>query len=83
MKKLSIVLAILVLGISLQTNAQKVFATKTGQLYFNATGSIVKIVAVNNQVDSKFVDATGQIIFGVLIKGFKFENQLMEEPNNT
>ena len=82
MKNLSIVLAVLVLGISLQTNAQKVFATKTGQLFFNATGSIVKIVAVNNQVDSKFVDATGQIIFGVLIKGFKFENQLMEDHFN-
>ena len=50
--------------------AQKVYATKTGQLFFNATGGIEKIAAVNNQVDSKFVDATGQIIFGVLIKGY-------------
>ncbi len=63
-------------------NAQKVFATKSGQIYFNATGALVKIVAVNNQVDSKFVDATGQIIFGVLIKGFKFENQLMGDHFN-
>ena len=63
-------------------NAQKVFATKSGQIYFNATGALVKIAAVNNQVDSKFVDATGQIIFGVLIKGFKFENQLMEDHFN-
>jgi hypothetical protein len=62
--------------------AQKVYATKTGQLFFNATGGIEKIAAVNNQVDSKFVDATGQIIFGVLIKGFKFENQLMEDHFN-
>jgi hypothetical protein len=41
-----------------------------------------KIAAINNQVDSKFVETTGQIIFGVLIKGFKFENQLMEDHFN-
>jgi hypothetical protein len=63
-------------------NAQKVYATKTGQIFFNASGGIEKIAAVNNQVDSKFVDNTGQIIFGVLVKGFKFENQLMEDHFN-
>jgi hypothetical protein len=63
-------------------SAQKVYATKTGQIFFNATGGAVAIAAVNNQVDSKFVDATGQIIFGVLVKGFKFENQLMEDHFN-
>jgi hypothetical protein len=65
-----------------QLQAQKVFATKNGQIVFNASGGIEKIAAVNNQVDSKFVDATGQIIFGVLVKGFKFENQLMEDHFN-
>ena len=79
----SIFIAIVLLVCMMQTvNAQKVFATKSGQIYFNATGALVKIAAVNNQVDSKFVDATGQIIFGVLIKGFKFENQLMEDHFN-
>ncbi len=63
-------------------SAQKVYATKTGQLFFNATGGIEKIAAINNQVDSKFVETTGQIIFGVLVKGFKFENQLMEDHFN-
>jgi polyisoprenoid-binding protein YceI len=63
-------------------SAQKIYATKTGQIFFNATGGAVAIAAVNNQVDSKFVDATGQIIFGVLVKGFKFENQLMEDHFN-
>jgi len=62
--------------------AQKVYATKTGQLFFNATGGLEKIAAINNQVDTKFVETTGQIIFGVLIKGFKFENQLMEDHFN-
>jgi hypothetical protein len=79
----SIFIAIALLVCMTQTvSAQKVFATKSGQIYFNATGALVKIAAVNNQVDSKFVDATGQIIFGVLVKGFKFENQLMEDHFN-
>lgn len=73
---------LLVMTTCINVNAQKVFATKTGQLFFNATGGIEKIAAVNNQVDSKFGEATGQIIFGVLIKGFKFENQLMEDHFN-
>jgi len=85
MKKL---INLLVLTLALQIaavqtlSAQKVYATKTGQIFFNATGGAVPIAAVNNQVDSKFVETTGQIIFGVLIKGFKFENQLMEDHFN-
>ena len=84
-KKLAIALLCMLsiqAGLLQNVSAQKVYATKTGQLFFNATGGIEKIAAVNNQVDSKFVDATGQIIFGVLIKGFKFENQLMEDHFN-
>lgn len=84
-KKLTIAFLFL-LGLQIsftqQLSAQKVYATKTGQLFFNATGGIEKIAAINNQVDSKFVETTGQIIFGVLIKGFKFENQLMEDHFN-
>jgi hypothetical protein len=87
-KKLAAVLVPLILVCNMQTanaqtpSAQKVYATKTGQIFFNATGGAVPIAAVNNQVDSKFIDATGQIIFGVLVKGFKFENQLMEDHFN-
>ncbi len=79
MKK--IILSICFLTFVFLGNAQ-LFATKTGQIFFNATGGDVKIAAVNNQTDSKFVGTTGQIIFGVLIKGFKFENQLMEDHFN-
>jgi len=68
--------------VTTNASAQKVYATKTGQIFFNATGGIEKIAAVNNQVDSKFVDATGQIVLAVLVKGFKFENQLMEDHFN-
>ena len=73
MKKLCILLSIVFFSASYQLNAQKIFATKSGQILFNATGGIEKIAAANNQVDSKFGEATGQIIFAVLIKGFKFK----------
>ncbi|MEY3350927.1 MAG: hypothetical protein RIQ50_1038 [Bacteroidota bacterium] len=64
------------------SQAQKVYATKTGQIAFNASSPIEKIAAINNQTDSKFVGENGQVIFAVLIKGFKFENQLMEDHFN-
>lgn len=73
---------VLLFAISTASQAQKVYATKTGQIFFNATGGIEKIAAVNNQTDSKFVDNTGQMVFAVLVKGFKFENQLMEDHFN-
>ena len=79
---LSLLSTLLLCALTITTNAQKVYATKTGQVFFNATGGIEKIAAVNNQTDSKFVDQTGQIIFAVLVKGFKFENQLMEDHFN-
>jgi polyisoprenoid-binding protein YceI len=68
--------------VSNNLSAQKVYATKSGQVFFNATGGIEKIAAVNNQVESKFVDATGQIVLALLVKSFKFENQLMEDHFN-
>ena len=79
------VILIAVFSALLGTSAmsQKVYATKTGQISFDATGSCAEsIKGVNNQVDSKFVDKTGQIVFSVLIKGFKFANALMEDHCN-
>lgn len=78
----SIFLVLITLFLCLQGMSQKIYATKSGQITFNATGTAEKIIAVNNQVDSKFVETTGQIIFGALVKAFKFENQLMEDHFN-
>ena len=64
------------------SNAQKVYATKTGQTTFNASSPVEKIAAINNQTDSKFVGENGQVIFAVLVKPIKFENQLMEDHFN-
>jgi len=75
-------LSILLLVVLYPLSAQKLYSTKSGQISFNATGELVKIIGLNNQVDSKFAESSGQVIFGVLIKGFKFENQLMEDHFN-
>ena len=75
---LFLVTSLLSIGV---VSAQKMYATKTGQIGLNASGT-VDIKAMNNQVDSKFADKTGQIIFNVLIKAFKFPNGLMEDHFN-
>ncbi len=75
-------LLVVILFSALTSEAQKVYATKTGQTAFNASSPIEKIAAANNQTDSKFVADNGQVVFAVLIKGFKFENQLMEDHFN-
>lgn len=75
-------LLVVILFSALTSEAQKVYATKTGQTAFNASSPIEKIAAINNQTDSKFVAENGQVVFAVLIKGFKFENQLMEDHFN-
>ncbi|MGZ3776775.1 MAG: YceI family protein [Mucilaginibacter sp.] len=80
MKKL--ILSLMLLNACLALHAQKLYATKTGQVKFNASSPLENVVAVNNQVDSKMIDKTGQIVFSALIKSFKFENQLMEDHFN-
>lgn len=69
-------------GITFSLHAQKMFSTKTGQIRFNASSPLEQVVGVNNQVDSKMIDKTGQVVFSVLIKSFKFDNQLMEDHFN-
>ena len=76
------ILSLMLLSACMALQAQKIYATKTGQIKFNASSPLENVVAVNNQVDSKMVDKTGQIIFSALIKSFKFENQLMEDHFN-
>jgi polyisoprenoid-binding protein YceI len=77
-----LLLSVILAGATLTLHAQKIYSTKTGQIKFNASSPLEKVEAVNNQVDSKMIDKTGQIVFSVLIKSFKFENQLMEDHFN-
>ncbi len=58
------------------------FMTKTGFIGFFSHTSIEDIKADNNQVASVLDLSTGDIVFQVLIKSFKFEKALMEEHFN-
>lgn len=80
MKKITITLTSLLLVIA--GFSQKMLSTKSASINFSATGGLEKIAAINNQVDCKLVDNTGQMVFALLVKGFKFENQLMEDHFN-
>lgn len=81
MKKLILVSCIL-LG-SNAIFAQK-YMTRTGKIEFNATTkkSPEKIEAINNEVANILDAKTGDIVFQVLIKSFKFERELMREHFN-
>lgn len=78
-----ILLFVLILGMSFQSNAQRYF-TKTGKINFDATSknSPEKIAAVNRTVTCVLDTKTGALQFAVLIKGFTFERALMEEHFN-
>ena len=74
-------IVLLSFAVSINLFAQKVFATKLGQIKFFSTTITEDIDAVNNQVDCKLTDK-GQVMFGLLIKGFVFENEMMQEHFN-
>ena len=82
MKKLFLTVSCLVIGTTAMF-AQK-YMTRTGKVSFNATAakSPEKIEAVNNEVANILDAKTGDIVFQVLIKSFKFERELMQEHFN-
>ncbi len=79
MKKIIISATILIS--CLQVQAQK-YTTKTGSITFNASTPIEKIVGTNKAV-SCVLDATaGTLQYALLIKGFVFDNNLLQEHFN-
>ncbi|WP_207491854.1 YceI family protein [Aridibaculum aurantiacum] len=81
MKYIFILLA--AIGLTATTvNAQKVYSTKNGKISFYSKAPLEDIEAQNSEVESKLAAATGQVVFTLLIKGFQFENQLMEDHFN-
>jgi polyisoprenoid-binding protein YceI len=56
--------------------------TKNGYIGFFSSTPIEDIKADNNQVASVIDISTGEVVFQVLIKSFKFEKALMEEHFN-
>ncbi len=73
---------IVFLGFINVANSQRLFSTKTGQITFESKAPLEDIEARNNEVESKLLSANGQIVFTLLMKGFQFENQLMEDHFN-
>lgn len=82
MKKILLTITCLALSAS-GIYAQK-YMTRTGKISFNATAmnSPEKIEAVNNEVANILDTKTGDMVFQVPVKSFKFERALMQEHFN-
>lgn len=69
-------------GFTTSIQAQKIYSTKAGKISFFSDAPLEDIEAKNSEVESKLAPANGQVIFTLLVKGFQFENQLMEDHFN-
>ena len=67
--------------IGLSATAQK-FMTRSGKVTFFSATPVENIEAFNNETAAAINSATGDVVFQVPIKSFKFENQLMQEHFN-
>ncbi len=64
------------------SQAQKTYSTKSASVKFFSHTVAEDVEAVNKQVLCSLNDKTGQLSFAVLIKGFKFENSIMQQHFN-
>jgi polyisoprenoid-binding protein YceI len=64
-----------------QATAARVFTTSKAQIKFFSSGPAEDIEADNNQAVAKLAES-GEVSFAVLIKGFRFDNELMQEHFN-
>jgi polyisoprenoid-binding protein YceI len=62
--------------------APNVFATKTGQVRFEASSPLEDIEATNNATSAVLNLTTAQLAFAVPVAGFKFKRTLMQEHFN-
>ncbi len=81
MKKVLLIL-LSVATISFASAQEKVYATKSGVVKFVSNSPLEKIEATNSQATCKLASKSGQVVFLMLIKGFKFDNSLMEDHFN-
>jgi hypothetical protein len=80
MKKSILILTFSLIGISGFT--QPIYMTRNGQVSFFSKTPMENIDAINNEVNSMINATTGDIVFSLLVKGFRFERALMEEHFN-
>ena len=64
-----------------QSKAQ-IFSTKTGKILFDAGTGLEEIIGTNKSTVSAIEVTTGKIQFQLLIKGFEFKSQLMQDHFN-
>lgn len=76
-----IITILLFAGVSSASYAQK-YMTRTGKVSFFSGTPIENIEAFNNETASIFDAKSGDIIFQVPIKSFKFEKETMQEHFN-
>ncbi len=82
MLKKSLLIGLLSVAAFISATAQKVYSTKTASVKFYSKTPAEDIEATNSQVDSKLTDK-GQMRFNLLIKGFRFDNELMQDHFNS
>ena len=84
MKLKSILFSSLLLTGVFTVSAQDLFLTKTAKVNFDCTPAnpVENIDAVNNEATSFLNKASGELVFAVLVKSFRFEKALMEEHFN-
>lgn len=80
MKKL--ILPLLITLASGCSFAQTIYMTRNGQVSFFSKTPMENIDANNNEVSSMINAGTGEIVFAILVKSFRFEKALMEEHFN-
>jgi len=68
---------------TLQVSAQKkLYSTKTGTAFFDAGTGVENISGTNKATLSVFDAVSGQIQFSIMVKGFEFWSQLMQDHFN-
>lgn len=77
----SAIILLLFLAAFSSAHAQKIYSSKTGRISFFSSAPLQDIEAKTTEVESKFA-SNGQIAFSLLIKGFQFDNQKMEDDFN-
>ena len=66
----------------LNTSFSQRYYTKTGNITFDASSSVVDVIGINNTVISVFDINSGQFEFSSNIKEYHFKQSLMEEHFN-
>ena len=73
--------SLLLLSFSFISHAQ-LFTTRSASVSFYSSTPLEDIKAKSSDVESKLLSTTGQLTFMLLVKSFRFDNEMMEEHFN-